>query len=330
MRGAIANYPLGGKLFILLGLYLLGESLFSYLALYLTSFIIPDGNIQTLVFDIDSYTSADQFTIAQVQSLKLFQLLSSVGRFIITPLIFLYLQNKSVVFSTGLDKKINFRNIVLIIAVILSSTAIISFMQEWNASLHLPNTFAEMEQMMKNLEEQAQLQTDAFLGTTTIGGLLINIFIIGIVAAVGEELLFRGILQRIIYDHTGKLHLAVWTSAFVFSFIHLQFFGFFPRLLLGAVMGYVYGWSGSLRAPIFAHFINNTGAVITYYLINTNVLSEKFEEPSGWLQALITLPLFIIFILLYYRSTGYGKRLDNSVHYQRTTESMDNENSSGK
>lgn len=330
MRGAIAHYPLGGKLLILLGLYLLGESLLSYGALFLTSLILPRGDIQHLVTEIDSYTSAAEFSAVQIQSLKLFQLLSSVGRFIVIPVFFLYLQDKPVIASTGLNKGLSWRQMLLMIALMFSSTALISFLQEWNASLSLPGVFAETEALMKKLETQAQLQTDAFLGTSTIGGLLINIFIIGIVAAVGEELLFRGVLQRTIYEHSGKLHLAVWSSAFVFSFIHLQFFGFFPRLLLGAVMGYLYGWSGSLRAPVFAHFINNTGAVITFYLINIEVIPKHWEEPSGWQQAAMTLPLFLFFLLLYYKVSDYGKGLDSRLHNRRTTKSMDNENSTGK
>lgn len=330
MKGAIANYPTAGKLLMLLGLFLVGETLFSLAALYITDALIPAADIIGLTTTMSDYTSATEFSAAQVSALKLFQLLSSIGRFICVPFIFLYLNNSAVVAYTGLNKKISLRQVILICAIMLSSTAIISFLQEWNQSLHLPAIWSDTEEAMRKLETQAQLQTDAFLNTTTLSGLLINIFIIGIVASVGEELLFRGVLQRVIHTQTGRLHLAVWSSAFVFSFIHLQFLGFFPRLVLGAVVGYIYAWSGNLWTAILAHFVNNTGAVITYFLLNKGIIAEEFGEPSGWLQALLSLPLFIFFVLLYYRSTENGKRLDDNLHNYRADKSMDYEGGSGE
>lgn len=330
MKGAIAHYPLSGKLLILLGLFLVGETVFSFVSLYLTDLIFPSANLLSLVQEIDLIETAEQFSNTQVYALKIFQLLSSLGRFILIPVFFLYLINAPLITSTGLNKSVHARQIFLIILIMISATGVIGFIYEWNQNIQLPAAMEEAEKLMRRLETQAQLQTDAFLNTTNIGGLLLNIFIIGIVASVGEEFLFRGVLQRLILTHTQKVHLAVWSAAFIFSFIHLQFFGFFPRLILGAIVGYLYAWSGSLWSAIIAHFVNNTGAVIAYYLLNKEIISEQVAEPTGWVQAIISLPLLIFFIFLYNRSVRNGKRLDENIYNHPTTESMDNENSFGK
>ncbi len=60
--------------------------------------------------------------------------------------------------------------------------------------------------------------------------------------------------------------MGIWVSAILFSALHMQFYGFFPRMLLGAFFGYLLLWSGSLWLPIIAHFVNNCVAVIFYYL----------------------------------------------------------------
>ena len=106
-------------------------------------------------------------------------------------------------------------------------------------------------------------------------GLFINLLMIAIIPAIGEEFFFRGLLQRIFSNWVRNTHWGIIISAFLFSAIHMQFYGFFPRFLLGAMFGYLFVWSGSLWLPVLAHFINNSLAVIAYYLVSIRVLDEK-------------------------------------------------------
>jgi len=108
--------------------------------------------------------------------------------------------------------------------------------------------------------------------------MLFNIFMIAIVAAIGEELIFRGVIQKIFARWTGNIHLAIIITGFLFSLIHLQFYGFFPRWLLGVMFGYLMVWSGTLWLPIFAHFVNNAVAVLVSYLIHKGTISEGIWE----------------------------------------------------
>jgi membrane protease YdiL (CAAX protease family) len=129
---------------------------------------------------------------------------------------------------------------------------------------------------------------------------------VGVVAAVSEEILFRGLLQDMFSRWTGHKHLGVWIAAFLFSFIHMQFFGFFPRFFLGALLGYLVLYSGSLWAAIAGHFLNNTLAVILYYLVENGQVQQDPTEQGSWLQALLFLPVFVLFIWQFKRQGQYG------------------------
>jgi len=139
-------------------------------------------------------------------------------------------------------------------------------MLSWlNQQIILPEALSEIEKMMQSSEVQIAEITEKMLNVSTLGALLFNVFLVAVVPALGEELFFRGTIQRLLSDWKGAL-FAIWITAFVFSAIHMQFYGFLPRMLLGAFLGYLLLWSGSLWLPIIAHFVNNSVAVVFYYL----------------------------------------------------------------
>lgn len=134
-------------------------------------------------------------------------------------------------------------------------------LMEWivqvNANLHLPQSMAGIEQTLRAYEDTANASINNLVGAHTTGNLIISIILIGVFAGVAEETFFRGGLQQVLY-RSGHKQAAVWIAALVFSFMHFQFFGFVPRLLLGVFFGYVFLWSGSLWTGIVLHALNNT------------------------------------------------------------------------
>ena len=132
-----------------------------------------------------------------------------------------------------------------------------------------------IEIWMKNSEEKAKVLTDAFTEGDSLGVLFLNLIVIALLAALSEELFFRGVLQKVLIECTRNKHLGVWIGAIIFSAFHMQFYGFLPRMLMGAFLGYLFLWSGSLWLGIFAHFINNGMAVLIIWLINKNVIPEN-------------------------------------------------------
>ncbi len=132
----------------------------------------------------------------------------------------------------------------------------------WNEGMHLPDALAGVESWMREREDAAALATEQMMDFSTIGQLITIIFTVGILTGMGEELIFRGSIQRLMIERNINIHVAIWVSAFLFSAIHMQFFGFVPRMLLGAFFGYLAVWSGSMWLPILAHALNNSLAII--------------------------------------------------------------------
>ncbi|MDR0333151.1 MAG: CPBP family intramembrane metalloprotease [Dysgonamonadaceae bacterium] len=192
-----------------------------------------------------------------------------------------------------LDEKILFGLFVFFAAYVF-----VLFLTHWNKTIELPESMRGIEQWMHTKEDMAIATTERLLSVQTIGELLMNILIIGVVAAVAEEIIFRGALQQFLQEWTRNGHIAVWISAFIFSAVHLQFFGFFPRLVLGALLGYLFLYTQNLWIPIFVHFFNNTLVVIVnYFWKNAEWLknTEKIEiTPTFFVLAMVSLATTIL------------------------------------
>jgi hypothetical protein len=152
---------------------------------------------------------------------------------------------------------------------------------EWNANLTLPSFLSGFEQWARNAEQTAQRLTE-FL--TTFGSpfqFVAGLIVVAVLAAMGEEFVFRGLLQPALQNATGNIHVAIWVSAFLFSFIHMQFFGLVPRMLLGALFGYLFFWSGNLSIAIFAHFVNNAFSLVAMYLVQLGIIDMDVQSTES-------------------------------------------------
>jgi membrane protease YdiL (CAAX protease family) len=107
---------------------------------------------------------------------------------------------------------------------------------------------------------------------------LLAFCVIAVIAGIGEELIFRGLIMRKLLLGTGNPHIAIWISAFIFAAIHFQFYGILPRMMLGVLFGYFYLWTGNIRVPIFAHIFNNGFAITIMYLHNIGIVKTDLES----------------------------------------------------
>lgn len=148
----------------------------------------------------------------------------------------------------------------------------------WNAQLVLPESMSGLENWMKEMETQLMELTKFLTDFQTIPELLSGILVIGVFAGIGEEMFFRGVIQPKLKLYTNSAHWGIWLTAVIFSAIHVQFYGFVPRVFLGALFGYLYHYSGSLLYPILAHIFNNTLTVLMIYLSNQSVLDFDLES----------------------------------------------------
>lgn len=189
----------------------------------------------------------------------------------------------------------------------------------WNEQLHLPQALSSVEAWMRQQEASANELTQLMMSDVSVSGLLLNLLVMAIFTGFAEECLFRGTLQRMLTSDTDKMpHLAIWVTAFIFSAIHLQFYGFFPRLLMGAWFGYLLCWSGSLWVPAAAHAFNNAMVVLSHYAVAHQWIPEHFGETIGtgrtWYLALLSL-LAIVLLSLYLSDKQFSlKKLFSQRH----------------
>ena len=190
---------------------------------------------------------------------------------------------------TGMKRGLDGRQVLLVVALAVVAIPMVSWLEEWNKKLPLP-------QVLQMMEEAATALTERLMNTHSVGQLIVNILVIGGVPAICEELMFRGWIQRRL---TGAMnhHLGIWIAAIIFSAVHLQFQGFVPRMMLGAMLGYAYYYTGSLWASAIVHFLNNSIACVVGFLIYNNVLEET--EPS-WAVAIALVA--VVITVVYYLS----------------------------
>ncbi|TVR71719.1 MAG: CPBP family intramembrane metalloprotease [Marinilabiliales bacterium] len=236
--------------------------------------------------------------------LRYFQVVQSIGLFVIPPFILAWFFGGSILGYLNMDRGISRRAAILTVLVMLSAIPLINLLAWFNAQLSLPEALSGLEEWMKTTEETAENLIKSFLRVDTVTGLFVNLVMIAVIPAVGEELLFRGVIQRLFSEWTRSHHLGIWIAAIIFSAMHLQFYGFLPRTVLGALFGYLLVWSGTMWVPVLAHFVNNAAAVFVYYFIYKNQLSEEIETigagEGDWIYALASVLVFTVFIGIFY------------------------------
>lgn len=227
--------------------------------------------------------------------LKWMQGCTAIGLFVVPPLLFAYATQHALGW-----KKISRQQGMLAVAVMLLAIPSINALAVWNEGLHLPEFLAALEQWMRIAEAQAMRMTEAFLVMESPVDLVVNLLLVAAIPAIGEELLFRGVLQKLFLKWNGKVHLSVWLTAFLFSAMHFQFLGFVPRFLLGGLLGYLLVWSGSVWLPILAHFTNNAVAVLITYFVGMKQINPEIETLGGEGGSAVLISTFGCLLLLYF------------------------------
>ena len=249
------------------------------------------------------------------ESLKWLQFMQTTATFLLPPILCAWLwdEEHKPFRWLKMDVPVQWQNILLAVVIMICAVPGINLLADLNSRVELPKSLEFIEQILKSQEEAAAALTERFLQADNIGGLLLNIGLMALLPAFSEELSFRGTLQQIIYiDQNGKeqstkVHLAIWITAFIFSAIHMQFYGFVPRMLLGAMFGYVFVWSGSLWVPITMHFVNNGLAVLVYYLMgeseNTKNIADTLGAGDTWYLGVFSILITSLGLLIFYRRT---------------------------
>ncbi len=213
-----------------------------------------------------------------INFLKYLQVIQSVGLFVFPPFVISRLYDGNISEYLKLNRSTQIRSYLLASLCLLAVIPSINFLGDLNSKMSLPESFSGLENWMKNMEDGAKVMIEKFMLVDGFSGLMFNIFMIAVLPALGEELMFRGVFQRIFSNWTRNHHWGIWITAFLFSAMHMQFYGFLPRMLLGAMFGYLLVWTGTMWVPIVAHFVNNLMGVLGYFLIGKGVITDDVEE----------------------------------------------------
>ncbi len=237
-----------------------------------------------------------------IAPIKLLQLFNSIGLFLAPGLAYFFLFLKGDKKELRIHKTSPLINYGFVLLLFFLFVPAINYSVKLNELLVLPDFLSGVEQWMKDSEENAKEITTLFLQMDSISDLFVNLFLIAFIPAISEELIFRGVLQKIINKNSSNYHIGIWLAAAIFSAIHFQFYGFIPRMLLGAFFGYLLVWSGSLWLPIFAHFVNNAAGVLGAYFYGIDSMENQLEQVgSSEGTELLTLASTALFIVLLIR-----------------------------
>ncbi len=181
----------------------------------------------------------------------------------------------------------------------------ISPITEWNMTFQFPESMKAFGDWAREQEDKLAEMTKFLTHFESFGAFLFGLLVIAVIPAIGEEFVFRGLIQNELWRGSRNIHVAIWVSAFLFSAIHLQFFGFLPRLLLGALFGYLYYWSGNLLVPIIGHFFNNGFSLTMIYLQSLGVSKIDMEDETAAPISLVVVCAVAVFALLYFFKKHY-------------------------
>lgn len=201
--------------------------------------------------------------------------------------------------------QINIKTLGLAILLIFCIQTFVETVNHYNNLITLPESMADLEQFFKETKESSEKTLKLLFEDKSISSLLINILIIAVIPGIVEELYFRGCLQRSLNLASSNIHVAIWITAIIFSLLHFQLAGLFPRIILGAVLGYIYAWTRNIWVPIIVHIIHNATIVFVTQMLSDNDLYKSisisdYSLSNAGIAAFISLTLSAtVFFFLY-------------------------------
>lgn len=252
-----------------------------------------------------------------VMKLKISQAIGVFVIFICPAILFSLFWTKAKARYTGIFTRPLLLTLLLAGLGMMFAMPLINWLAVLNQKMTLPEAFKGLEMWMQESEARLAELTEVYSKGTTVGVLLLNLFVMAFMAALAEEFFFRGILQKVTIEFTKNKHIGVWFAAIIFSAFHLQFYGFVPRMLMGAFLGYLFVWSGSLWPAILAHFVNNGIAVTVFWLADRGAVSADADkigiQPGEWVYVVVCAIIVALCLFAVYYIEKRRKRMAEAI-----------------
>ena len=275
------------------------ERLFIIAALIVVGFILSAISSVAITF-ISRSTN-----LSELHMLRIAQISSQLFTFVFPPLLYACIVKEKPIKSLGFNR-IPLWSLVGIL-MMFAILPLNNVFAQWNANLTLPESMASLEKIMMELQENANVIIEKMLNVNNISGLIINLIMIAALAAIGEELLFRSILQSSLIRVCKNAHIGIFITSAIFSFIHFEFYGFVPRLILGMLLGYMFYFSGSIWIPMLMHFLNN-GTVVLIYFLNNKGITNIDVDTFGQTSIPVLIVSIVVMIVLFLFSIKYSDK----------------------
>lgn len=287
------NYPPVIQLFISVSIVILGGTLLFYLFVFAGSLAFGKEMTKMLSIQPDAISG-------EVYILKYIQGSQQIALFIIPAIVTAKLLRKGNESFLKTDRFPGSIPLLMVILLALLLLPVTSYAGMLNSRMSLHGWLSGAENWMRTKEDAASELTGLLIKSKGIGDLMINLFILAIIPSIAEEMIFRGILQQILCRIFKSGHIAIWITAIFFSAIHLQFFGFLPRLILGLSFGYLFFWTGNLWIAVVAHLINNAVPILMTHFVRWNELGDKASDLANKQILLPLVPALLCIGILYY------------------------------
>ncbi len=278
--------------------------IFSSLGVILIGFVFQLLGVfmATLFYDVSmaellqSNGTPDKNVIAAI---KLLQIVGAMGTFVFSSLLISFFYTGSWVGYFQFGREVDWKSAVLLMLVMVIALPFVNFLTDINQRFEIP--FEGMEQYFRQMEERTEELMMTLVKADHIGVLLVNLFMIALIPAVGEELVFRGLIQRHLTDLFRNVHVAIVVASVIFSLVHFQIYSFLPRFFLGLILGYAFYFGKSIWYPIIAHLVNNTLGVLFYYFYMKELAGDSLEEigTREMMPASAFLSLAVIVAMMY-------------------------------
>ncbi len=254
-----------------------------------------------MVFNVDVSAvfnilkNIDSLDYNSINTLKFMQFIQVIFSFVIPAQIFAKSESQNNLSEYFQMNSAPWKHFIIAVLIIFSISPLVSYLAELNTQIQFPAFLSGLESYFKTQQVQTEKLTQIFLRDNTGIDLILNLFIVGVLAAFAEELFFRGVLQKILIEKVKNIHLAIFVCSVLFSALHQEFYTLIPRVLLGMLLGYAYVFSKSIWVPILIHFINNASAVVldSLYKQGYTSLNPNENEYFGIIGVLFSLILSI-------------------------------------
>jgi membrane protease YdiL (CAAX protease family) len=260
------------EILVLIGLCITGMLVFSGLAIFVGALITgADASELTGIHGLEEFGSTGRMAMLVMQGLI------ALGSFVLFPGLIRFLMPLS---AEPVSIRPNATILILVTGLSVLMLPVNSWLAAWNQSIQLPEFLNGFQTWAFQKEMEMEKLTMFLVQFSSLTESLLGFLVIAILAGITEEYFFRKLLQPRISTLFGNQHIGIWLTAFIFSAIHIQFYGLIPRMALGALFGYYYYWTGNIKLPMLAHILNNAITLAGLVLYQQKVSSLNVEDPS--------------------------------------------------